>query len=89
MQEIGGGVSSAYYTYDIKFVSVANMLDKHICYRHVKVTGAGEWYEPEININGTLDTMYVIVMGAIKRAADKYSNTVYGHLLYTIYNNGI
>ena len=81
--------NGTYYTYDIKFVSVANMLDKHVCYRHVKVTGAGEWYEPEININGTLDTMYVIVMGSIKRAAEQFKDIVYGQLLSTIYTNGM
>lgn len=81
--------NGTYYTYDVKFVSVANMLDKHVCYRHVKVTGAGEWYEPEININGTLDTMYVIVMGSIKRAAEQYNGIYYGHLLSTIYTNGM
>lgn len=81
--------NGTYYTYDIKFVSVANMLDKHVCYRHVKVTGAGEWYEPEININGTLDTMYVIVMGSIKRAAEQFNDIVYGQLLSTIYTNGM
>ena len=83
-----GGVSSTYYTYDLKFVSVANMLDKHICYRYVKV-GEHEWYEPEININGNISTMYVIVMGAIKRVAEQYRNTLYGHLLSTIYANGM
>ena len=81
--------NGTYYTYDVKFVSVANMLDKHVCYRHVKVTGAGEWYEPEININGTLDTMYVIVMGSIQRAAEQFKDIVYGQLLYTIYTNGM
>ena len=81
--------NGTYYTYDIKFVSVANMLDKHVCYRHVKVTGAGEWYEPEININGTLDTMYVIVMGSIQRAAEQFKDIVYGQLLSTIYTNGM
>lgn len=81
--------NGTYYTYDVKFVSVANMLDKHVCYRHVKVTGAGEWYEPEININGTLDTMYVIVMGSIQRAAEQFKDIVYGQLLSTIYTNGM
>lgn len=86
--EDGGSVSSAYYTYDLKFVSVANMLDKHVCYRHVKV-GEQEWYEPEININGNLSTMYVIVIGAIKRAAIQHAGIHYGKLLGTIYTNGI
>ena len=81
--------NGTYYTYDVKFVSVANMLDKHVCYRHVKVTGAGEWYEPEININGTLDTMYVIVLGSIRRAAEQFKDIVYGKLLSTIYTNGM
>lgn len=91
IQENGGGISSAYYTYDLKFVSVANMLDKHVCYRHVKVSGdkGGEWYEPEININGVLDTLYVIVLGAINRAAIQHSDIYYGQLLSTIYENGL
>lgn len=84
-----GTVSSVLYSYDMRFVSVANMLNKHVCYRHVKVTGAGEWYEPEININGTLDTMYVIVMGAIKRAAEEWKSYYYGELLNTIYERGM
>ena len=87
-KEEGGGVSSTYYTYDVKFVSVANMLDKHVCYRHVKVD-TKEWYEPEININGNLSTMYVIVMGAIKRVAKEYEHLYYGYLLNTLYMNGM
>ena len=90
MQE-GSDVSSPYYSYDVKFVSVANMLDKHVCYRHVVVSGenGGEWYEPEININGNLETLYVIIMGAIKRAAEQWQDYYYGYLLNTIYVNGI
>lgn len=90
MQE-NGEISSLNYSYDVKFVSVANMLDKHVCYRHVIVNGgnAGEWYEPEININGTLETMYVIVLGAIKRVSEEYSNYYYGYLLSTLYDNCI
>ena len=90
MQE-GTDVSSHYYSYDVKFVSVANMLDKHVCYRHVVVSGenGGEWYEPEININGTLETLYVIIMGAIKRAAEQLKGLYYGYLLNTIYQNGM
>lgn len=91
LQETGGGVSSAYYSYDVKFVSVANMLNKHVCYRHVIVNGdnGGEWYEPEININGVLETLYVIVIGAIKRASNQHVGTYYGQLLNSIYSNGI
>lgn len=90
MQE-GAEVSSSYYSYDVKFVSVANMLDKHVCYRHVVVSGenGGEWYEPEININGNLETLYVIIMGAIKRAAEQWEDYYYGYLLNTIYVNGM
>lgn len=87
-KEEGGGISSTYYTYDVKFVSMANMLDKHVCYRHVKVD-TKEWYEPEININGNLSTMYVIVMGAIKRVAKEYEHFYYGYLLNTLYMNGM
>lgn len=89
----GSDVSSPYYSYDVKFVSVGNMLDKHICYRHVKVNGDKpyEWYEPEIAINGTLETMYVIVMGAIKRIGDEYAaqQMHYGTLLQSIAANGL
>lgn len=88
------GVSSAYYSYDVKFVSVGNMLSKATCYRHVVVEGAGggEWDEPEINLNGTLETMYVVVMGAIsqycKRVADGNCKHFYD-LLCTIPANGL
>lgn len=88
------GVSSAYYSYDVKFVSVGNMLSKATCYRHVVVEGAGggEWDEPEINLNGTLETMYVVVMGAIsqycKRIADGNCKHFYD-LLCTIPANGL
>ena len=89
----GSDVSSPYYSYDVKFVSVGNMLDKHVCYRHVKVNGDKpyEWYEPEIAINGTLETMYVIVMGAIKRIGDEYAANQmhYGTLLQSIAANGL
>ena len=85
------GVATNYYTYDVKFVSVANMLDKFICYRHVVVNGenGGEWDEPEININGTLETLYVIVMGAIKQAAARIDQSwLFTKILTSIANNG-
>ena len=85
------GVATNYYTYDVKFVSVANMLDKFICYRHVVVNGenGGEWDEPEININGTLETLYIIVMGAIKQAAARIDQSwLFTKILTSIANNG-
>ena len=89
----GSDVSSPYYSYDVKFVSVGNMLDKHVCYRYVKVNGEKtyEWYEPEININGNLETLYVIVMGAIKRIGNEYAANQmhYGTLLQSIAANGL
>lgn len=77
------------YAYDVKFVSIGNMLDKFICYRHV-VVGEQSWDEPEIAINGTLETLYVIVMGAIKQAAERLNQGwFFTALLHAIYNNGI
>ena len=86
------GVSSAYYSYDVKFVSVANMLTKATCYRHVVVSGTdgGEWNEPEININGTLETMYVIVVEAIHQYYERLDQSTYfSYLVNTIYENGL
>ncbi len=88
------GVSSAYYSYDVKFVSVGNMLSKATCYRHVVVSGTngGEWDEPEITLNGTLETMYVIVMGAIQQYCKRIENSDCAHfreLLATIPANGL
>lgn len=84
-----GNTEADYYEYDMLFVSVANMLDKHICYRHV-VVGNSEWNEPEVNINGTLETMYVVIMGSIKQAALRMPQGLYyTYLLKSIYDNGV
>ncbi|MCM1576967.1 MAG: hypothetical protein NC035_08320, partial [Bacteroides sp.] len=87
-----GVTSAAYYEYDMKFFSVANMLEKHICYRHVVVVDE-EWNEPEININGTIDVMYLIIMGSIQQAANRLvdldgKELYYKRLLKSIYDNG-
>lgn len=85
-----GEISTAYFSYDVKFVSVANMLDKYVCYRHVKVTNVGEWNEPEININGNLETMYKIIMGSIQQVAERLSDHMeFTSMLKTIPANGL
>ena len=85
-------VSSAYYSYDVKFVSIANMLTKPICYRHVVVKGAGGeqhvWDEPEISINGTLETLYQIIIGSIEQAANRLPASHYKEMLASIATNG-
>lgn len=85
-------VSSAYYSYDVKFVSLANMLTKPICYRHVVVKGAGGeqhvWDEPEISINGTLETLYQIIIGSIQQAANRLPASHYKDMLASIAANG-
>ena len=85
-------VSSAYYSYDVKFVSLANMLTKPICYRHVVVKGAGGeqhvWDEPEISINGTLETLYQIIIGSIEQAANRLPASHYKDMLASIATNG-
>ena len=92
-KEDNGEISTAYFSYDVKFVSVGNMLDKFICYRHVKVTNVGEWDEPEININGNLETLYVIIMGSIQQASNRlkaqYGQLYFADLLDTIVANGL
>lgn len=91
-KEDSGDVSTAYFSYDVKFVSVANMLDKYVCYRHVKVSGdnGGEWNEPEININGNLETMYKIIMGSIQQVAERLSDHMeFTSMLKTIPANGL
>lgn len=96
-EQNGESVFTPYYTYDVKFVSIGNMLSKHICYREVRVRTSDnaeivydkKWYEPEININGTLDTMYIIIVNAINRAADEYKDYKYGKMLKTIHSNGL
>lgn len=87
-----GEISTAYFSYDVKFVSVANMLDKYVCYRHVVVSGdkGGEWNEPEININGNLETMYKIIMGSIQQVAERLSDHMeFTSMLKTIPANGL
>ena len=91
-KEDSGDVSTAYYSYDVKFVSVANMLDKYVCYRHVVVSGdkGGEWNEPEININGNLETMYKIIIGSIQQVAERLSDHMeFTSMLKTIPANGL
>ncbi len=61
----------SYYQYEMKFVSIANMLDKHICLRYMTVDGTAVSPEPEINMNGTLPEMAEIVMTSISGAADR------------------
>ena len=88
-KEVSGNVQSVRYSYDVKFVSVANMLDKFICYRHVEVDDKS-WNEPEINITGTLETLYVIIMGAIRQAANRLNPSwFFTALLQQIATNGI
>lgn len=87
-----GVATSPYYKYDITFVSLGNMLDKHICFRHVVVV-EDEWDEPEINISGDLNTLYQIVIGSINVAADRVRNqlgngTRYVAMLKSIVANG-
>ena len=59
----------SHYQYDMKFVSVANMLDKHLCLRYLTTVQTDP--EPEINMNGTLDDMAAIVLGSINGAASR------------------
>lgn len=88
-KEVSGTIQSARYAYDVKFVSVANMLDKFVCYRHVEVDGQS-WNEPEININGTLETLYVIIMGAIEQAASRLNPAwFFTAILHKIAQNGL
>ena len=85
----GEEVITSLYSYDVKFVSLANMLDKFICYRHV-VVDKNVWDEPEINISGTLETMYVIVAGAIEQAANRLNEEYcITKFLHAIYSNGV
>lgn len=62
----------SYYQYEMKFVSIANMLDKHLCLRYLTVVETDP--EPEINMNGTLDDMVQIVLGSIQGAASRLSS---------------
>lgn len=59
----------SHFEYQMKFVSVANMLDKSLALRYL--TSVQTDPEPEINMNGTLDDMAAIVMGAIGGAASR------------------
>ena len=72
----------AYYQYDMKFVSIANMLDKHICLRYMTVDNVEVSPEPEINMNGTLAEMSVIVLSSIQGAARRL-NTDQPNLFYS------
>ncbi len=65
----------SHYEYTMKFVSVGNMLDKSLCMRYINVPGQTIDPEPEINMNGTLDDMAAIVMGAINGAAVRLAAT--------------
>lgn len=59
----------SHFEYQMKFVSVANMLDKSLALRYL--TSVQTDPEPEINMNGTLEDMAAIVMGAIGGAASR------------------
>ncbi len=72
----------AYYQYDMKFVSIANMLDKHMCLRYMVVDNVEVSPEPEINMNGTLAEMAVIVLSSIQGAARRL-DTNQPNLFYT------
>lgn len=71
----------AYYQYDMKFVSIANMFDKHLCFRYLSVPGEDVSPEPEINMNGTLDDMAAIVIDSIHGAASRL-NVSQANLFY-------
>lgn len=71
----------AYYQYDMKFVSIANMFDKHLCFRYLSVPGEDVSPEPEINMNGTLDDMAAIVINSIHGAASRL-NVSQANLFY-------
>lgn len=65
----------AYYQYDMKFVSIANMLGKSLCFRYLSIPGQTVSPEPEINMNGTLDDMAAIVIDSIHGAASRLNNS--------------
>lgn len=72
----------AYFKYDMKFVSIANMLDKQVCFRYITVSGQSIQPEPEINMNGTLDDMASIVVDSIHGAASRLAGTSRPQLYY-------
>ena len=72
----------AYFKYDMKFVSIANMLDKQVCFRYITVSGQSIQPEPEINMNGTLDDMASIVVDSIHGAAERLTGTSRPQLYY-------
>ena len=72
----------AYFKYDMKFVSIANMLDKQVCFRYITVSGQSIQPEPEINMNGTLDDMASIVVDSIHGAAERLMGTSRTQLYY-------
>lgn len=90
-------VVSDSYEYDMKFYSVANMLRKPICYRHVKVAkgataadGYHEWDEPEVTVSATLETMYVIIVQSIEQYTSRLdSDFLLTRMLATIPTNGL
>lgn len=63
----------SHFEYQMKFVSVANMLDKSLALRYL--TSVQTDPEPEINMNGTLEDMAAIVMGAIGGAATRLTDS--------------
>lgn len=85
----------SYYQYEMKFVSVANMLDKHICFRYLQVAdpdNKGAYLditpEPEINMNGTLAELAEIVLTSIKGAANRLNSDqpqlLYSYILHNL-----
>lgn len=94
---VNNTITSDSYSYDMKFYSVANMLRKPVCYRHVKIArgataadGYDEWDEPEISVSATLETMYVIIMGSIARYADRLdSSYLFTQMIRTLPENGL
>lgn len=60
------GTTAAYYTYDVKFWSVANMLEKFAFIRHFQVLPQGATTpitcdEPEVELNGNLEVFGQLV----------------------------
>lgn len=79
----------AYFKYDMKFVSIANMLDKQVCFRYITVSGQSIQPEPEINMNGTLDDMASIVVDSIHGAAGRLMGTGRTQLYYAYVLQGL
>lgn len=91
MPEAKGG----YYSYSVKFVSVANMLDKFIFKRFVSIEDNGDktvWEEPEFALNGNLETLTTVVIDCIKNIVDKRlqrDDTYFDRLISTIANSEV